>query len=459
MIQQFVNREAELKFLEKKYSEDSAQMIIIYGRRRVGKTELIKKFIQKKYSLYVLCTRDSLAENIKELKTKFCELTKKEYFLKLESSSYAELLKYLLDEIENEKLVLAFDEFPYLIEMEKGITSVFQKMWDELLKDRNVLLILCGSSIRMMETEILGYKSPLYGRRTGEWKVEPFVFRDIVKMFTKFSLEECMKLYSVFGGIPFYLAQIDQNISVEENIKKKILSKGEILYNEPKIVMRQEFREPRTYTLILKYLSLGYNRHGELASVTGIEKGNLSKYLSVLEETRLIEYILPLGKRKRGIYRINDTFFNFWFRFVYPHLSDLELGLVDEVFLRIQPQLNAFYGLMYEQLILDLIRTKSIQIPFSTHEVRRWWHKDKEIDVVALNTETKEILFAEGKWKDEVNAEKIVVNLKEKAQHVRWFNTTRKEYFAIFAKSFSNRPGDCLCFDLKDLEKMKNRIE
>lgn len=356
-------------------------------------------------------------------------------------------------------MLLAFDEFPYLIEMEKGITSVFQKMWDELLKDRNVLLILCGSSIRMMETEILGYKSPLYGRRTGEWKVEPFVFRDIVKMFTKFSLEECMKLYSVFGGIPFYLAQIDQNISVEENIKKKILSKGEILYNEPKIVMRQEFREPRTYTLILKYLSLGYNRHGELASVTGIEKGNLSKYLSVLEETRLIEYILPLGKRKRGIYRINDTFFNFWFRFVYPHLSDLELGLVDEVFLRIQPQLNAFYGLMYEQLILDLIRTKSIQIPFSTHEVRRWWHKDKEIDVVALNTETKEILFAEGKWKDEVNAEKIVVNLKEKAQHVRWFNTTRKEYFAIFAKSFSNRPGDCLCFDLKDLEKMINRIE
>lgn len=289
-----------------------------------------------------MCTRDNLAENAKELKRKFYELTGKEYFLKLESTSFFDLFRYLLDEINNERVILAFDEVPYLIEIEKGITSVFQKIWDEFLKDRRIFLILCGSSIGMMETEVLNYKSPLYGRRTGEWKVEPFTFREIMKMFT-FPIKECIKLWSVFGGTPFYLDQITPQLSVEENIKRKILTKGEILYNEPKILLRQEFGEPRIYTLILKYLSLGYNSHGELASVTGIEKGNISKYLSVLDETRLIKHVLPLGKR--GIYTINDTFFNFWFRFVYPNLSDLEIGLVDDVFSRISSHINAYYGL------------------------------------------------------------------------------------------------------------------
>ncbi len=453
MIQQFVDRESELKFLEKKYSEDSTQLIIIYGRRRVGKTELIKKFIQKKESLYFLCTRDSLSENAKELKRKFYELTGKEYFLELESNSFSDLFKYFTDEINDKKLVLTFDEFPYLIEMEKGITSVFQKIWDEFLKDTKIFLILCGSSIGMIETEVLGYKSPLYGRRTGEWKVQPFTFKDFTKMFT-YSTEEYIKLYSVFGGTPFYLAQIDPNLSTEENIKEKILTKGEILYNEPNILLKQEFREPRIYTLILKYLSLGYNSHGKLASVAGIEKGNLSKYLSVLEETRLVKYILPLGRRKRGIYAINDTFFNFWFRFVYPNLSDLEIGLTDEVFSRILSQLNSYYGLMYEQLVLDLIRTKSISFPFSVQEVRRWWHKGREIDGVALNAETREILFVECKWKDDVNAEKILADLKEKAEHVAWHKKTRTEYFAVFAKSFSRRSDDCVCFDLEDLKRI-----
>ncbi|MBU7046531.1 MAG: ATP-binding protein [Theionarchaea archaeon] len=452
MIQQFVNREAELKFLEKKYAEDTAQMIIIYGRRRIGKTELIKKFIQNKPSLYFLCTRDSLLENTRELKRKFCELSGKEYFLRLESNSFFELFTYLFDEINN-KVVIVFDEFPYLIEIEKGITSVFQKMWDELLKDKKIFLLLSGSSIGMMETEVLGYRSPLYGRRTGEWKVDPFRFKDIVKMFA-FSIEECMNIWSIFGGTPFYMTQINPDLSVEDNVKEKILTKGEVLYNEPKILLRQEFREPRIYTLILKYLSLGYNTYSKLTSVTGIEKGNLSKYLSVLEETKLIQHILPLGQRRRGIYMITDPFFNFWFRFVYPNLSELEIGLVDEVFSRMCSQVNSYYGIMYEYLIMDLIRTRDIELPFWVNEVRRWWHKDKEIDAVALNTETKEILFVECKWKEKVNADKILGNLKEKAKYVSWFNSSRREYFAIFGKSFSKKSADCLCFDLEDLKKM-----
>ena len=454
MIQQFINREEELKFLEEKYLEDSPQLIIIYGRRRVGKTELIKKFIQNKKNIYILCSKTSIRENIDELKRKFYEITGKEYFLNLNTTSFFDLFKFFVNEIKNEKIVVVFDEFPYLIEIDKSIVSVFQKIWDELLVNTRVFLILCGSSIGMMESELLSYKSSLYGRRAGQWKVEPFKFKDIRRIFENFSMEDTIKIWSIFGNIPYYLSFFDKNLSIEENIKNKILKKGEVLFEEPKFLLKEEFREPKTYMLILKYISLGYNTQGQLSSVTGIEKGNLSKYLSVLEETKIIEYILPLGQRKRGIYVISDPFFNFWFRFVYPNVSDLEIGLIDKVFSRISNELNDYYGIMFERLILELIKTKTIEFPFNFDWVGKWWYKDKEIDIIALNSKTNEVVFVECKWQENVDAEKILNELKEKSKFVKWRNEKRKEYYAIFAKSFKEkiREGNLFLFDLKDLE-------
>jgi AAA+ ATPase superfamily predicted ATPase len=452
MIQHFVNRTVELEFLERKYSEKASNLIIIYGKRRVGKTEIIKKFLQNKKGIYILCTMDSMEENIKETKQKFYELTGKEYFLKLETRSFFDLFKYLAEELKETKTAIIIDEFPYLIELEKGVVSVFQKIWDEVLADTKIFLVMCGSSIGMMETEVLGYRSPLYGRRTGDWKVESLKFSDIRHFFKNYNIEELVKIWSVCGGVPFYLAKMDPALSVEQNIRQKILRKGEVLYNEPMVLLKEEFREPKTYTLILKYLSLGYNTHGELSTVTGIEKGNLSKYLSVLEETRIIKYVLPLGQRRRGIYEIDDRFFNFWFRFVYPNLSDLEIGLVDEVFSKISKDMNSYFGSSFESLIFEKIRLKEIQ-GISSNEVRKWWYKDNEIDVVALNEDRKEILFCECKWKENVDADKVLRELKEKAKLVQWHNDERKESYAIFARSFKEKfkVPDVMMFDLRDI--------
>jgi len=459
MIQQFVNREKELKFLEEKFSEDFPQLIVLYGRRRVGKTQIIKQFLKGKRGIYVLCSRESLSENLAELKRKFYELTGKEYFLKLNTTSFFEIFKIFADEIKNEKVVVAIDEFPYLIELDKGIVSVFQKIWDEVLINTKVFLIICGSSIGMMETEILSYKSPLYGRRTGQWKVEPFEFKSIGKLFRKLSFEELVKVWSVFGNIPYYLSFFDENFSVEENIKRKILKKGEVLFQEPMILLREEFREPRVYTLILKYISLGYNSLGEISSATGMDKGNVSKYLSVLEETQIIEHVLPFGQRKRGIYILKDPFFNFWFKFVYPNISDLEIGLIDEVASRIFKELNAYYGIMFERLVLELVKSRAINFPISFDWVGKWWHKDKEIDLLALNSNTNQIVFCECKWQENVDARKVLNELRNKAKFVRWRNEERMEYYAIFAKSFKERVEDrnVFLFDLKDLENsLKN---
>ncbi|MEO2117857.1 MAG: ATP-binding protein, partial [Methanocaldococcus sp.] len=195
----------------------------------------------------------------------------------------------------------------------------------------------------MMES-ILEYKSPLYGRRTGQWKLNPFNIRGVKEMFPNKSFEELVKIYAVFGGTPFYLSQINENLSVEENIKQKILRKGELLYEEPEFLLREELREPRVYKLILKYVALGYNTLGKLVDATGLDRGNLSKYIETLERLDILGYHLPYKKRKRGIYYIKDNFINFWFRFVYPNMGDLEIGNVDEVYNKILASLNEYYG-------------------------------------------------------------------------------------------------------------------
>jgi len=457
VIQPFVNREQELDFLNRKYAENSPQMIVLYGKRRIGKTEIIKKFMEDKEGVYILCTNDSEQENIKEMKNKFASLTGKNYFRDINPSSFYELFQYLSEEMGTKKAVIAIDEFPYLIELNRGVVSVFQKICDELLVKNNIFLILCGSSMGMMETEVLGYKSPLYGRRTGEWKVSPMSFQHMNSFFKNYEKTDLFRIWAICGGVPYFLRKLDSSLSVEENIREKILKKGEVLYNEPRILMREEFREPKVYTLILKYLSLGYNKQGEISSVTGIEKGNLSKYLSVLQNLHFIEHVLPLGRRKGGIYEINDPFFRFWFRFVYPNMSDLEMGLVDVVYSRISSQINAYYGKQFERLVIEEMKSGRRPQPFPFTDVRPWWHKENEIDAVAINHETKQILFSECKWKtlSSRDARRVIATLEKKSEYVKWNNDSRDEYLALFAKKIEGkedlRDKGYIVFDLRDM--------
>jgi len=437
----FVNRKQELEFLERKWEEKRAQLIIIYGRRRVGKTMLLKEFLKEKKGVYFLSTADSMDENVKGLAEKLAELTGKEYFM--EVKDFGRLFRYLADEIGGERAAIIIDEFQYLMALEPGILSILQKVWDEHLKGTNLFLVLCGSSVGMME-KTMEYKSPLYGRRTGQWKVEPFDIRGIAEMFPEKSMEELVKTYAVFGGVPFYLDLV-RGLSVEEAIREKVLRKGEVLYEEPEFLLREELREPRVYKLILKGLALGYETLGELVNFTGLSRGHISRYLDTLERLDLVGYELPYGKRKRGRYYIKDNLFNFWFRFVYPNLGDLELGLVDEVWAKIEPKLNAYYGKVFERLVVEMLCQKMID--FGQRRVARWWHKGEEIDVVAELEEG--LLFVEVKWSElkRREAEKIIGELKRKAEH---FEGNKR--FLLIAKKVEDKGEGMM--DLEDLEKL-----
>lgn len=171
---------------------------------------------------------------------------------------------------------------------------LFQKIIDELLRDIDIMLILTGSSLSMMENDILGYRSPLYGRRFNTWKLQPFSFQEVYTLLDDISLS--MEVYFIFGGTPYYLSFYDKEKNLIDNIKHIVLTKGLNLYDELLILLRQEFRGSRTYRLLLKYISLGYKSLGKLCSATGMDKSNISRYLDTLKETDIIEHILPFGK-------------------------------------------------------------------------------------------------------------------------------------------------------------------
>lgn len=387
-------------------------------------------------------------------------MTGKDYFLKIEIDSLFDLFKYFVSEIKGRKLVLIIDEFPYLLNINKGLLSTFQKIIDELLRNTNIVLILCGSSLSVMENDVLGYRSPLYGRDVNSWKLLPFNFK-IVYSASK-NMREAIEKYFVFGNIPYYLKFYDDKKDLDYNIRINLLTKGLNLYDEPLILLRQEFRESRIYRLILKYISLGYKSIGKLCSVTGLDKSNIMKYLSTLGETNIIRHILPMGMKRKGNYEIIDPLFRFWFKFVYPNKDDLEIGNIRQVEGIINKEINSFFGLSFEYLAEELLNYKFLSELSGFSNVNKWWRKDREIDIVALNKKTKEILFAECKWQNRINADKIVKGLSEKAPYVDWYNDKRKESFAVFAKSFSKKINrfegkKVYCFDLKDIGRALSR--
>ncbi len=472
MTQQFIDRKKELAILEEEYNKSSSSFFILYGRRRVGKSELILKFIENKPSVYFVCSTEGDKVNIKELQKKFAELLNDENFAMIGFdnwySLFSAVVKHRNFKTKN-KVIIVFDEFPYLIMSNPNIPSIFQKIWDEMLRKENIMLILCGSYISIMERKVMAKKSPLYGRRTSSLLLNPIDFIYLKKFLPTYNTEDLIKIWGFVGGVPAYLIKINPKLNFWENILINI-KKGSYLYEEAEILLRDEFREPRNYKLILKAISLGYRTLGKICSFTGLDKSMVSKYLEVLKEVKIIREIIPVTKPKKykgRHYEIIDPYFNFWFRFVYPNKIDIEAHKEKIVVENIKKEFSTYMGFIFEIFIEELIRKKYLFKDKIFTKIGKQWGKIKgkpkgqntyEIDILAINEKSKQILACECKWQSRVNAEKIVKELAEKLGYVDWYNDKRKESFAIFAKSFSKRIKEwqgkpVYCFDLKDLKK------
>jgi len=464
MILNFINRNEELEFLKERYKRKNFEFFVVYGRRRVGKTELIKNFLKDKKAIYFLCDKSGTVRNIERFKKKIAEYLNEPI---IASNDIEEVFSYFVKKID-ERVILVFDEFSYLLEKDDAIPSIFQVICDELLKGKNIFLILCGSSISMMESGVLSSKSPLYGRKTGHIKLFPVRFKYFKDFFPDNPIEKNIEFYSILEGVPFYLEKFSDKKSVFDNVKEQILDKRGGLYEEVEFLLREELREPDVYKTILAAIASGKTKVVDIANKSGIKVQDINKYLKVLIRLGIIkkEKVITEKKDKRSLYLIDDNFFNFYFSFAEPYKSDLEIGELKNIKNKFERDFSTYVGRRFEKLIREEIVRKAELIEIE--RIGRWWGKipnapkgenECEIDIVALNEKNKEIIFGECKWEEKVNANSILNALIKKADCVDWNKGKRKEFYAVFAKSFSNKVDEfdgknVHCFDLEDIGKI-----
>ncbi len=462
----FYDRNNELKRLNQRYQQKKAQFIIVYGRRRVGKTELLIQFAKDKPHIYFLADLSSEKEQLASFSERIQLFAQDPAIINNPFSNWQALFSYLRNLSHNKQLIVIIDEYQYLQVNNKAISSIIQKAWDEGLKETQIFLILCGSYISFMENELLAYKSPLYGRRTGQFYIEPLKFFEAAQFFSKRNIIDQIQIYGVLGGAPAYLLQFDPRYSLTKNIEQNILQPDAFLYNEPLFLLMQELREPRNYFAILKAISFGANRINDIVQSSGLDRGMVVKYLETLQNLRIVKRELPVQEKKpeksrKGIYIIQDHFFRFWFRFVFPNLGFIEENRHDYVLReKIIPQLNQYIGPIFENVCIEFLKAINLRgkIPFEIFKIGRYWEKRTEIDIIAYDQNKKNILIGECKWSNKKVGTDILENLIEKSKELNEIHEAQI-YYALFSKSgftkaLKDQTGShVLLFDLKDIEK------
>ncbi len=435
----FIGRERELKALNKLYGSDKFEFAVIYGRRRVGKTALINQFIRDKNAIYFMGVESNAKQNLENFSKSIWE---SHTGIKTEGSflSFQAALEYVFQLSEKERLILAIDEYPYLARSSKSLASTLQLLIDRHKDNSKLMLILCGSSMSYMEDHVLAYKAPLYGRRTAQMKIVPFDFEETCRYFQHFSNEDKALIYGIVGGTPQYLLQMNDELSIEDNIKNTYLNPTSALFEEPENLLKQEVREPALYNAIITAIATGATRMSEISGKVGEDTNVCSAYIKNLVLFGVIRKETPYGEKtsRKAIYSIEDNLFRFWYRFVPENNSIIARGAADLAYKRIEPFLPDYMGRVFEEIckqyLWKLLLAGKCPVQFSS--LGRWWGNDPnekrqaEIDILA-EQDKNTALFGECKWTNE----KVDLGVLETlVKHSSLF-PYQKKLFYLFAKS------------------------
>ncbi len=447
-MKKFINREDELSFLNTEYHQEGSSLVIIYGRRRIGKTALIKEFLKDKDGLYFLATEESEDQNLRQFRG-FAGQYIDNSLLSQTNLSWEDTFKLVADHKPETKKIIVIDEFQYLGKLNKAFPSVLQRIWDNTLQDKNVMVILCGSLINMMVSQTLSHGAPLYGRRTGQIKMQQIPFYHYNHFYEDKTFKELVEYYAVTGGVPKYIELFRDSVNIYTAITQNILNKNSFLYEEPKFLLDQEVGEVGTYFSIIKTIAAGEHKIGKIAGALGVNQSSLTRYLSTLTDLDLIERIVPITeknpeKSKKGLYYLRDHFIEFWFKFIYPNRSYLEIGNIEYVAKKIEENfIDNHVSFVFENICKEHTRRLAGEdyFSFELSKVGKWWDNKNEIDILGINTETQDILFGECKyWKDDKKVDVGELHaLIDKSKLVKWGND-RKEHYVLFSKSgFTDR--------------------
>ena len=440
-MKRFIDRIEEMQTLEQEYAKEGSSLVIVYGRRRVGKTTLISEFIKDKNTLFFLASEESEAQNRNAFKEKVAEFTDNTLLKDVQVSNWDMLFKVLVDTKYDSKPIIVIDEFQYIGKTNPAFPSVFQRIWEELLKNQSIMVILCGSLISMMVSQTLTYNSPLYGRRTAQICLKQIPFKYYREFFPNKTEQECIEMYSVTGGVPKYIESFAMEQDIYEAIDKHVLKKSSYLYDEPNFLLQQEVSEIGSYFSIIKTIAAGNSKLSAIAGVLEAKATSVSKYLKTLMDLDILEREVPVtednpDKCKRGLYKIKDNYLRFWFAFVYPNKSFIESGHSEIVMQKIK---NSLIKNQTSYVYEDVCKEKMWELnadgvwPFHFSKIGRYWDSKTEIDVMALDSEDNNMIVGECKYWNRPIGTSVLESLEEKTTHVSWNRDNRKDWYVLFS--------------------------
>lgn len=434
MYNKFINRQKEMATLEREYISEMSSFVVIYGRRRTGKTTLIKEFIKGKNALFFLGDTQTEYNQINSMKNTIAEYYNDNFIKNISIESWEALFEYLKSKLQD-NTIFVIDEFQYLVKGNKAFPSIFNKFWESVFKEKKIMVIICGSLVGMMYETALSYNSPLYGRRTAQINLKPIDFYYYNEFFENSSVEKLIQLYSITGGIPKYIEHFkNYSDNIFSGIEERVIDKDSLLYAEPKFLLQEEVTDTSTYFTLLKIISEGENKIGNIAGKMNLNTNNLSPFLSKLIELDILEKEVPITeenpeKSKKGLYFIKDNFMNFWFKFIFPKMGYIESGNIEVVKKQIEEGFELYVSTVFEKICRNLMYR--INFPVEVNRYGRWWEKNSEIDIVGIGE--KELIFGECKWSNKKVGMNILEELIKKSEKID--SNSKKISYILFSKS------------------------
>lgn len=433
-------RYEELHNMEKRYKKGNFECIVVYGRRRVGKTALINEFCKDKPTIFFSALNASSQENLDILSHAIYAYQNPGSLTAPKYTSYDDALREITLLAEKERLIFVIDEYPYLAKAEESISSRLQHIIDHTWQNGKLFLILCGSSMSFMEYQVLGYESPLYGRRTAQFKVQALTYKEITEFNPHLPSEDQSLIYGITGGIPHYINKLDVDTNVHDALLDNLFDTASYLYEEPENLLKQELREPALYNSIISAIAGGASRANEIATKVGIESGVCAKYIKVLLDLGIVKKENPITEKgsKKTIYHIGDNFFRFWYRFVAPNVSSISSGRFPRLYEpAVKAHLSDYMGLVFEQMCREYLLRYAENLPIMISEVGQWWgtdskaKKEVQIDIVGTPFEGNEYIIGSCKYKKEP----VGVDEFELLQHyASVFGKGTRYHYYIFSK-------------------------
>ncbi|MBP6806071.1 MAG: ATP-binding protein [Chloroflexi bacterium] len=442
----FFARNQELHLLSDLYQRPDAQFLILYGRRRIGKTALVTEWgrgLAEPY-LYWMASQTSATNQLRHFSQALFQFLNPTASITPTFSypSWDAAFAEVARAATNRRLVVVLDEFTYVMQADPEAPSLLQKAWDHHLQDSQVFLVLMGSLAGIIQRTALDYQSPLYGRATARLKLQPLGFGALAAMLPNFNSEQRVAVYTITGGVPAYIQLFDDRLNILQNLQQRIITPANVMLSDAVFLLHEQLDDPRNYVAVLEAIAAGFHSLTDIATMAGIERSNISKYLAVLRELGYVERLTPATVRRpeqsrQGRYVITDPYLRFYYRFLAPHAAAIEQGRVKRATSLLYDHLLDFIGThTFEELCRDWVDivAEMGELPFLPERTGSFWSKQAQVDVVAVNWRSKEILLGECKWGQQDVGRDVVQALLDKTAKVVPGDFPWRVHYAFFAR-------------------------